>query len=95
MYEVFTKLLNMSLMASILVLIIIVLRFALKKAPKNYQSLICYGVFFYLFSHIVINLGGVLGLMPLTGIPLPFISYLFVTTLHIAVALESINDDEN
>ena len=36
MYEVFTKLLNMSLMASILVLIIIVLRFALKKAPKKY-----------------------------------------------------------
>ena len=36
MYEIFTKLLNMSLMASILVLIIIVLRFALKKAPKKY-----------------------------------------------------------
>lgn len=36
MYEVFTKLLNMSLMASILVLIIIVLRFALERAPKKF-----------------------------------------------------------
>lgn len=36
MYEVFTKLLNMSLTASILVLIIIVLRFALRKTPKKY-----------------------------------------------------------
>lgn len=36
MYEVFTKLLNMSLTASILVLVIIILRFILKKAPKKY-----------------------------------------------------------
>ena len=27
------------------------------------------------FWHLVINLGGVLGLMPLTGVPLPFLSY--------------------
>lgn len=36
MYEVFTKLLNMSLTASILVLLVIILRIALKKAPKKY-----------------------------------------------------------
>lgn len=46
-----------------------------KKCRKNYQALICYGIAFYLFSHIIINLCGVLGLMPLTGIPLPFMSY--------------------
>lgn len=46
-----------------------------KRSPKNYQSLMCYGVCFYLFLHIIINLGGVLGLMPLTGVPLPFMSY--------------------
>lgn len=36
MYEVFTKLLNMSLTASILVLFVILLRFVLKKAPRKY-----------------------------------------------------------
>lgn len=36
MYEVFTKLLNMSLTASILVLFVILVRFVLKKAPKKY-----------------------------------------------------------
>lgn len=36
MYEVFTKLLNMSLTAGILVLIVIILRLVLKRAPKKY-----------------------------------------------------------
>ncbi len=36
MYEIFAKLLNMSLTASIMVLAIIFLRFVLKKAPKKY-----------------------------------------------------------
>lgn len=40
MYEVFTKLLNMSLTASILVLVVIILRFALKKAPKKYLCIL-------------------------------------------------------
>ena len=35
----------------------------------------CYGVFWYLLLHVLINLGGVFGLMPLTGVPLPFLSY--------------------
>jgi len=40
---------------------------------SNY--LICYGTCMYLALHILINLLGVLGLMPLTGVPLPFFSY--------------------
>lgn len=39
------------------------------------NSLICYGVFAYLLTHIMVNLGGVMGLIPLTGVPLPFLSY--------------------
>ena len=41
--------------------------------PGN--SLICYGVCFYIFMHILVNLTGVLGLLPMTGVPLPFMSY--------------------
>ncbi len=40
MYEIFAKLLNMSLTAGILVLIVIILRLALKKAPQNYVCIL-------------------------------------------------------
>lgn len=46
-----------------------------KRAITNANALICYGVAFYIFLHIVVNLGGVMGLIPITGIPLAFISY--------------------
>jgi len=38
-------------------------------------SLLAYGVFWLMLLHILINLLGILGLMPLTGIPLPLLSY--------------------
>lgn len=46
-----------------------------RRASNLRNSLICYGVFAYLVTHIMINLGGVMGLIPLTGVPLPFLSY--------------------
>ena len=36
---------------------------------------VCLGVATYIFIHIFINLGGLFGLIPLTGVPLPFLSY--------------------
>ena len=36
---------------------------------------IALGVATYMFLHILINLGGLFGIMPLTGVPLPFLSY--------------------
>ena len=46
-----------------------------KKCYTLSHGLICYGVASYIFIHIFINLVGVLGLLPLTGVPLPFLSY--------------------
>ena len=46
-----------------------------REASNLRGSLICYGVFAYLLTHIMINLLGVMGLIPLTGVPLPFLSY--------------------
>ena len=37
--------------------------------------LICTGVFALLFTHIFINIAMTIGLMPITGIPLPLVSY--------------------
>lgn len=39
------------------------------------NQIICYGVFVYLSLHIVINLVGITALLPLTGVPLPLLSY--------------------
>lgn len=46
-----------------------------KKCYTLSHGLICYGVVSYIFIHLFINLGGVLGIIPLTGVPLPFLSY--------------------
>lgn len=45
------------------------------KTTERYLFFVCIGVATLFFWHLVINLGGVLGLMPLTGVPLPFFSY--------------------
>ena len=41
----------------------------------NFETLFGMGFAIYLMSHILINIGMNLGLMPVTGIPLPFMSY--------------------
>lgn len=46
-----------------------------KKANNLGNAIISYGVFSYLLFHIAINLIGVMGIGPLTGVPLPFLSY--------------------
>lgn len=46
-----------------------------RSAKDRFGSLLCVGVFFYFFWQILINIGMVVGIMPVVGIPLPFISY--------------------
>lgn len=46
-----------------------------RRAVNLQGSILAYGVCVYLFLHISINLIGVTGLGPLTGVPLPFLSY--------------------
>jgi len=45
------------------------------------------GVATYLFMHIFVNLGGLFGLIPLTGVPLPFLSYGGSFTISLMCAL--------
>ena len=56
----------------------VMLIFVLNVAKSTYKlrdSILCYGIFAYMLAHILVNLLGVLGLIPLTGVPLPFLSY--------------------
>lgn len=46
-----------------------------KRSTKLSGRLICFGTSFYIFMHIMVNLTGVMGILPMTGVPLPFMSY--------------------
>lgn len=61
----------------ILLYIVLLFRMVLigKRSLNNRDALICYGGAFYIFIHIMINLCGIFGLLPMTGVPLPFMSY--------------------
>ena len=45
-----------------------------KKASCGFGSLVCVGVFMMILAQFVVNVGMNLGIMPITGIPLPLIS---------------------
>ena len=59
------------------------------KASTLRGRYICVGILSYIFVHIFINLGGMFGLIPLTGVPLPFLSYggSFVLSLLASLAI--------
>lgn len=60
-----------------------------RNAKNLRNSIIAFGTFAYILIHIMVNLGGLLALIPLTGVPLPFLSYggSFMLNLLILVSL--------
>lgn len=44
-------------------------------APDRFSQILCYGVGAWLGGQIFLNIGSMVALVPLTGIPLPFFSY--------------------
>ena len=61
-----------------------------RQSSSNTGAIICYGVAIYIFLHIAVNLTGILGLVPLTGVPLPFMSYGGSFTLCLIIALAAV-----
>ena len=57
------------------------------KASTLRGRYICLGVGSMIFAHIFINLGGLFAVIPLTGVPLPFLSYGGTYTLGLALSL--------
>lgn len=57
------------------------------KASTIRGRYLCLGVAAHLFAHIALNLGGILGVIPLTGVPLPFLSYGGSSVLSIMISL--------
>lgn len=74
----------------ILYMILLYRILAIARNAKNLRgSIIAFGTFGYIITHICVNLGGLLALIPLTGVPLPFMSYggSFMINLMILLAL--------
>jgi len=65
--------------AGVMVLLYVLLLMRLvalaRKAQDAFGSYVITGVAAMMFFHIFENIGMVIGLMPVTGIPLPFVSY--------------------
>ncbi|OGK15331.1 hypothetical protein A3H80_00275 [Candidatus Roizmanbacteria bacterium RIFCSPLOWO2_02_FULL_37_19] len=63
----------------ILIVLYLVLMYTLLKTAKHakdrFGKLLVSSIFCLLCLQLIINLGGMVGLIPLTGVPLPFISY--------------------
>ena len=66
-------------MGTLIILLYLLIIYRLYKIARQstnlYNSLLSYGICVYFFLHIGINLTGIMGLAPLTGVPLPFLSY--------------------
>jgi len=71
-----------------LIMIMVLLTFAYRLRDK-FSSLVVMGIVSTLLLHVVINVAMTIGLMPVTGLPLPFLSYggSFITTCFICIGL--------
>lgn len=58
-----------------------------KEAENLRCSVLAYGTFWFMTLHILINLLGILALIPLTGVPLPLLSYGGSFTVNIIIML--------
>jgi rod shape determining protein RodA len=46
-----------------------------RHAERSFGRYLAYGIFFYFLSQITVNIAMTLGLLPVVGLPLPFLSY--------------------
>ncbi len=77
----------------LLLLLFIIIRILINaySMNSNFELLFSVGLVFYLMTHIIINIGMNIGVMPVTGVTLPFISYggshLFIEFLSLGILM--------
>ena len=57
------------------------------KTSSYFYKLVCVGVASYIGSQTFVNLGGISGTIPLTGVPLPFISFGGSSMISLSIAM--------
>ena len=79
------------IICTIIFIVYLIIFFRILKLSSRANSIkgkyICLGIGTYIFLHFLINLGGLFGIMPLTGVPLPFLSYGGSYTLALMISL--------
>ena len=63
------------LVFALYLMILIKLLFIIRKCSNRYGCYICSGILGMFIFHFIVNVGMVMGMMPITGIPLLFLSY--------------------
>ncbi|HLU26092.1 MAG TPA: rod shape-determining protein RodA [Longimicrobiales bacterium] len=60
-----------------------------ERIPDPFAGIAVFGIFGVWFAHVVVNIGMTVGVMPITGIPLPFLSYggSFLLASYLALGL--------
>ena len=89
-YAIIAEELGLAVCILIILSYIYILNRILKIGKNSYTdkgSMMCFGVAVYIFIHIAVNLLGLFGLMPMTGVPLPFMSYGGSFTICLIAAL--------
>lgn len=80
-------LVGVSLVIGLLAVLIFRIVYLGFSASQIYLSLLCYGIAGFLFIQSAFNIGGVVGLLPITGVTLPFISYGGSSTLVLSICM--------
>lgn len=60
-----------------------------EKSPDPFAGIVVFGIFGAWFAHVIVNVGMTAGVMPITGIPLPFLSYggSFLLATYVALGM--------
>lgn len=83
---------NLGFIGTVLILIIFAMLFlrllrVMDYAGSDYHRILMAGIFGWIFTHTVVNIGAMLGVFPLTGVTLPFLSFGGTSLLFIMAAL--------
>lgn len=80
-----------SITGSLIILLYVFILFRILKIAKGARdltgSLIAYGTFLTILLHLMVNFGGILALIPLTGVPVPLLSYGGSITLNTLIMI--------
>ena len=58
-----------------------------KQAPDGYGRILAIGIVSWIAIQVFVNIGGIINLMPMTGVPLPLVSYGGTAILSVMIGL--------